>query len=212
MTEQVTTKTEQVECPHCAKLISSKPGPYAIHVKKCEHIHKTSNSIASIKNENIKRTMEKALAAQKSMLESPELETIDLTVDVNMSLRKRYAPESVENYGTDGRALHTHTAYFGDAKEMSVDIAKGFVPVLNENSEYVVNMGGDVLYTRPLEISRKLERAAQGESRSRLSNVTQQAQRQSSARGIDAPNTADGEIKEEEYGEVGTLTLAPGEV
>lgn len=204
--------TGKVECPHCKAMVSAKPGPYAIHTKRCEMLNKTANQISSIKNESIKRTMEKAIATQKSMLESPELSTIEVNVDVNMALRKRYAPETIERYGSDGRALHTHTAYFGDAKEMSVDISKGFMPVLNENQEYVVNMGGDVLYTRPKEITEKIERIAQEESRRRLATVTQQAQTQSSAKGIDAPNIADGEIKEEEFGEVGTLTLKPGEV
>jgi hypothetical protein len=207
-----TTDFGTTECPHCKKQVSKKPGPYAIHTKKCEMINKAANAIPGIKNEDVRRTMEKALAVQKSMLESPELATVDLSVDVNMSLRKRYAPETLENYDAAGKAIHTHTAYFGDAREMSVDISKGFIPVLNENQEYVVNMGGDILYTRPLEISQRIERASQMESRNRLASVTQQAQTRSSAKGVEAPNTADGEITEEEYGVAGTLTLAPGEV
>lgn len=206
----------QKECTHCGKMVSAKPGPYAIHLKRCMasvSVEKPETVLSRAKNEDIKRVMEKAIANQQSMLEAPDLGTIDLSVDVNMSLRKRYAPETIPAYDSKGRALHTHTEYFGDAREMSVDISKGFVPKLNENGEYVVNMGGDILYTRPREITEKITREQQLESQRRLANVTIQSQQKSSADGIDAPGNSGGEIKEEEYGRVGmTPAFKPGEI
>ena len=218
MTDEVIVTGEgQKECPHCKKMVSAKPGPFAIHTKRCAGSSvgagNTEVILSNIKNEDIKRIMEKAIANQQSMLEAPDLGTVDLSVDVNMSLRKRYAPETLPRYDSKGRALHTHTEYFGDAREMSVDIAKGFVPKLNENGEYVVNMGGDILYTRPREITEKIMRMAQEESRNRLSNVTVQSQQTSSAEGIEAPGNSGGEIREEEYGRVGmTPAFKPGEI
>lgn len=209
-------KTNTCECPICGKQISSLPGPKAIHIERCKKevakVETPKIDLSNIKNDEIRRTMEKAIALQKAMLEAPEVVTAEISEDVNLNLVKRYAPNAVTKYSDNGKRLNTHTAYFGDAKEQSVDIAKGFVPVLNENGEYVVNMGGDILYTRPREITDAIERSFQMESRARVASVTKQAQIRSSVKNIDAPNYRDGEIKEEEYGEVATLTLKPGEV
>ena len=203
---------ERKECPYCKEMVSAKPGPYAIHIKRCSLTHPI---LSDVKNEDIKRTIEKALATQESMLNAPDVSAIDLNTDVNMSLRKRYAPETLDVHDSNGQLVNysTHTAYFGDNKEQAVDISKGYVPKINEHGEYVVNMGGDILYTRDRRITDKFERLAQEESRRRLATVTTEAQMRSTARGVvDAPGNADGVIKQEEYGVSGTVTIGNGDI
>lgn len=228
MTEEI--KTNLKECPHCNKMVSGYAPAFKRHLNKCSNpvapavnvpvpVKKESKGIATykadlsiVKDPNILRMLEQAYAVQKSMLEAPEAVTADMTEDVNYKLRKRYAPETIERFDDKGRPLHTHTAYFGDAREVKLDIAKGYLPVINESGEFVVNMGGDILYVRPLQITESIVRAAQNESRARLSLVTEKARSQSTVRGIDAPQTRNGEIKEEEMAVTGTLTLKPGEI
>ena len=204
------------ECPHCKGMVSAKPGPYQVHLNRCQASVKTEtqleeqsfkSDLSNVTDKDILKTLVEAQKIQASMLKAPEAITADMTEDVNYKLRKRYAPETIERFDDKGRPLHTHTAYFGDANEQRMDIARGYVPVINEGGTFVVNQGGDILYTRPMELTHRVMRSFEMESESRVVNISNHARTVSSAKGIEAPSIHEGEIQEEELAMTGSVTL-----
>lgn len=235
MVNEVTATTEKtdkrkkiypdVQCPLCGKTVNSRAGALALHKRSCKAKSVPENAplVTSKdkpkiepKTKEIKETLERALAQQAEMLKAPEAFTATVSHDENWQLRVAYAPETIPRYDKRGNELkateggHTHTAYIGDARTITKDIAKGYVPVLNEHGEYVTNQGGDILYTRRREITERIISAAQMESRSRLRQVTKLASQKATA--TDVPMAEEGEVKEQEYGEIGKITLKPGDI
>jgi hypothetical protein len=207
-------------CTVCGKLVTGRPWVYKAHVKNCikkngvkpisisaEKVDEpkgarvpTVDDIKDIKNEDIRKIMETALAVQQEMRRSPAAFVGDITSDENMTLRKTYAPETIEKFDNLGRPLHSHTAYMADARTIQVDVARGYWPVI-KNGQYICNRGGDILCTMDRSIHDGRVRNIENESRSRISRVSQNVVKQNP--GL----LRDGEIKEEVLGVTGTITL-----
>jgi hypothetical protein len=182
--------------------------------------------LSKVKDEKLKAIIEKSIAVQNEMLAAPELVSFDMAEDMNYKLRKMYAPETIERYDENNKPLHTHTAYMADVKELATDVvSRGYRPKIFPNGELITNQGGDVLCTRPLQISQKIERAQQEESRRRVAEVTKEAQQRSSAirrvesgskseliQTVETPNDIGENVIKEEQSDEEILTLKPGEI
>jgi len=232
MSEEPTVVPAERECPYCHKMVNGESKRFSMHKYHCkkklekpsgekppeQSPAKSEKPEYQPKTADIKAIVDRALAYQKEMLKAPEAFTATMSSDENMQLRKAYAPETLPRYDKKGNLLsaanggHTHTAYIGDAKMLHQDIAKGYVPKLNEHGEYVVNQGGDILYTRPREITERIITANQMESRMRVREVTKQATEKSTVKDKDIPLANDGEVKEQELAYTGQITLKPGDV
>lgn len=204
-------------CPVCNKLVTGRPWVYKAHVKNCikrsgvkleikdvvdePRVAKlpTVDDLKDIKNEDIRKIMETALAVQQEMRKTPAAFVGDITSDENMTLRNTYAPETIEKFDKLGRPLHSHTAYMADARTIQVDVARGYWPVL-KNGQYIRNRGGDILCTMDRSIHAARVRNIENESRSRIARVLQNVVKRN-------PDLRDGDIKQEVLGAVGTITL-----
>ena len=213
-----TQKYEPKTCPVCNKLVSGRPWQYKRHVKECKKsagvaeepkkqteatvprgLADVVTSARDIKDDGIRRIMEEALATQEALRKSPQAFVGEITSEEAMTLRKTYAPETLERFDEKGRPLHTHTAYLADANAIHVAVARGYVPVLR-GGQFVKNRGGDILCTMDRRVHDAIIRNVENESRERISRVSEKVIN----RNADLRN---GDIKEEALGQVGTITL-----
>lgn len=193
-------------CPKCQKEISAVPGPYARHVKHCKGAviaEVTPNAeidLSQITDDEVRKVMQQAIKTQEAMRRSPQAFVNVGLEDEHLVLRKTYAPETLERFDVKGRPLHTHTAYIGRSDQLHVDVGRGYVPVLNEQGQFVRNRGGDILYKIDRRISQAKIEAAGRESRDRLARITENTVARNAS-------LHDGDLHEESFGAVGTLTL-----
>lgn len=194
-------------CPKCLKEVTASPGPYAKHVKNCKANADIAISaptaeidLSKITDDEVRKVMEQAIKTQEAMRQSPQAFVNAGLEDEHLVLRRTYAPETLERYDARGRPLHTHTAYIGRADQLSVDVGRGYVPVLNEQGQFVRNRGGDILFKIDRKISQGRIDVAGAESRSRLARITENTVARNAS-------LQDGDLHEESFGAVGTLTL-----
>jgi len=238
MTEETTVQVqaangEKKECPICHLQVSAKAGPFARHMMKhaekatpiqsqadAAPVNKVLGKIkaidfAAISNVEVRKHMERAAAVQNELRKAPEVFIGAMTDNASKTLVAAYAPECVARYDTVGRPLHTHTPYWGDSRLITADIAKGYEPVLNEQSEFVRNHGGDILYRIPRQISQARIRKSEQASELRLSRATKIAAQPQTfddkGKPIAMPDADMSGLKEEAFGKVSEMTFNSNE-
>lgn len=229
---------EKKECPNCHKMVSARPGPFAVHLKKCKAVNVeksnaqppvnveqaqqevkktvvTNVDLSKISNAEVRKHMERAAAVQAELRKAPEIFVGAMNDNATKTLVAAYAPECVASYDTEGRSINTHTPYWGDARQITADIARGYEPVLNEQSDFVRNHGGDILYRIPRQISQARIRKSEQASEARLSWVTKMAAQSqtydANGKPVAMPEADMSGIKEEAFGKVSEMTFTSNE-
>jgi len=90
-----------------------------------------------IEDPKLRKLMEVAMAKQEEYLKSPELFAVGQSCDEFMEVRKTYMPETVPEYDQrTGKVTKPATkhAYFGDPREVDLDVSRGYVPALTHGA------------------------------------------------------------------------------
>jgi len=160
------------KCEICGEEISTHHLAWGNHQKKHkrEPVKIADVSVGEdekkfIKDKNLRKLYEKAELAQDRFREAPEAVIAEGHEDERQKLVRAYAPDCLEPNSEFVPA-------FGDAREMSQDVAKGLKPVIDKRGD-LVNHRGDPLY-RVLRKQREARLKASGaESAARLPKETE---------------------------------------
>lgn len=179
---------EKVACEVCGKMVTSSPAGRAAHMRvhaKAEYIApstkeepevqepKATTTVKSNLKEEDQKIVERALAAQESFRQAPQVFLSDDTTDNNMALVNLYAPDALDKFDSNGKlkSKAKRHAFFAARDKLAQWASRGYVPQVGDNGEFVANEGGDVLCTCDREMFEARERRAQNESASILKSL-----------------------------------------
>jgi len=162
-------------CDVCGEMISSHHLAIANHMKKHQKVVVGSESKKQedLNQEEDRKILERALAAQESFRKAPGVFLSVDTTDNNAELINIYAQEAVDRYDNTGKMIKkaSRHPFFSDRKELVKWANRGYVPVLGDNGEFVQNEGGDVLTTCDRALFEAREKKPQNESSSMVKSL-----------------------------------------
>jgi hypothetical protein len=176
--EQAESQTAQSTQPTES---AKEPMTETPEVQKPKEI-KLSKAVPKLVDPDEQRLMERALAVQEEMAQTPEAFVAEDTTDAYAKLVEVYAPEARDQFDKGGKLLkHAPLhAFFGHPERMEIDVNNGYKPVVNERGYFVKGPGGEPLYTIDRKISDARALRTQMESRRRLSKAQEVISGQSS--------------------------------
>ena len=170
-------------------------------VNESKKINALDERVSKISDPKLRERMRIALDRQAQFEKAPELFVADTASDVFMKYRQRYLPESIPDIEVVGGKVRVKRPalkheYFGDPREVDSDVARGYVPIIDEHGQHVCTPDGMYMY----ETSQKLHLLRTSKAGAEAHNLARQGAKTMTdkADGSGGQSVADGVTVEHE--------------